>query len=277
MDKFEAKITRSNIYDKEAELEVITFPVEADSLEDAKNQIYKEVMRLEASTVAKLVQGAYIKVNDEWFSVAHDSSKKWYCEECGHEFDTPKWMTVGEDSENPLCPNCDTLNINLMTEKLAKESFVEKAKAMEKVFASTLPPSFRTAVDKIQVFVWLIPLLCMLSGYLSFFSLLLFVTLEVLSAFVAGVIIAFSLFIPYHLNREQILYRLTGLSYEWLTHADESGFYLCDVCGSLPTVSQTIDEDTGSVTLDTKCPNPNCGLKTHSHISDPLIHFIRPE
>lgn len=37
---------------------------------------------------------------------------KWMCENCKLGFDEPEWMTT-PSSENPLCPNCTSLNVDL--------------------------------------------------------------------------------------------------------------------------------------------------------------------
>jgi len=37
---------------------------------------------------------------------------KWICENCDLAFDKPEWM-VTPSSENPICPECESLNIDL--------------------------------------------------------------------------------------------------------------------------------------------------------------------
>ena len=37
---------------------------------------------------------------------------KWICENCNHTFDDPAWMETPK-SENPICPECESLNIDL--------------------------------------------------------------------------------------------------------------------------------------------------------------------
>ena len=37
---------------------------------------------------------------------------KWMCENCNHAFDDPEWLE-SPSSENPICPECESLNIDL--------------------------------------------------------------------------------------------------------------------------------------------------------------------
>lgn len=38
----------------------------------------------------------------------------WKCENCGVIFDNPYWLlNTKDDSENPICPICESLNIDL--------------------------------------------------------------------------------------------------------------------------------------------------------------------
>lgn len=61
-------------------------------------------------------------------------------------------------------------------------------------------------------------------------------------------------YVLYVLTRKQILYRLTGLRYEWVKAWIESGIYICPECGSPLEVQQTV-KDTGNDTkLVRKCP-----------------------
>lgn len=42
---------------------------------------------------------------------------KWFCEHCDHDFDEPRWLISGSlisgYEEIPLCPKCDSMNIDL--------------------------------------------------------------------------------------------------------------------------------------------------------------------
>lgn len=37
---------------------------------------------------------------------------KWTCENCGNTFNEPEWLE-SPSSENPICPKCESLNIDL--------------------------------------------------------------------------------------------------------------------------------------------------------------------
>lgn len=43
--------------------------------------------------------------------------EKWGCENCGHEFNKPKWMISPEEAETPLCPECGSMNIDLQNQE----------------------------------------------------------------------------------------------------------------------------------------------------------------
>ena len=52
---------------------------------------------------------------------------KWICENCNLGFDKPEWM-VTPSSENPICPKCESLNVDLtknITEHAQKKIEVE--------------------------------------------------------------------------------------------------------------------------------------------------------
>ena len=38
---------------------------------------------------------------------------KWVCENCNNLFDDPEWLE-SPSSENPICPKCESLNIDLV-------------------------------------------------------------------------------------------------------------------------------------------------------------------
>lgn len=67
--KFECRITRSCIYWADDKRENTDFTIEAESLEEAKEQLDKEVFQLEFSTGSKLVQDVLIKIDGEWTQI----------------------------------------------------------------------------------------------------------------------------------------------------------------------------------------------------------------
>ena len=69
LKKFECRITRSCIYWADDKRETHNFTIEAKSLNEAKNKLYDEALRLEFSTASKLVQDVLIFVNFKWVEV----------------------------------------------------------------------------------------------------------------------------------------------------------------------------------------------------------------
>jgi len=69
LKKFECRITRSCLYWAEDKRETNNFTIEAKSLNEAKNKLYDEAMRLEFSTASKFVDKILIKVEGKWVEV----------------------------------------------------------------------------------------------------------------------------------------------------------------------------------------------------------------
>ena len=54
----------------------------------------------------------------EGWSIRSDT--KWTCDACGAKFDEPKWLEQPDDVENPICPKCESLNIDLTESIISK-------------------------------------------------------------------------------------------------------------------------------------------------------------
>ena len=73
---FECRVTRSCIYWKDDQRENTDFEIEAGSLEEAKEKLRAEALRIEfRSGASKLVQDIMIKIDGEWVNVQREHEK----------------------------------------------------------------------------------------------------------------------------------------------------------------------------------------------------------
>lgn len=86
-----------------------------------------------------------------------------------------------------------------------------------------------------------------------FFLLLAQFKVNIWASFFIGVALLLMTYVPYRLNKEQILLKITGVSSEWFHRMIDEYVNLCPSCGAPMAVSQEVDFTTKIASLHISC------------------------